>query len=67
MYKYVITIDKVFEIVFNDEIKAFEQYNKLTNEYKHELVMMDKISDIAFEQYIKDYDFNFLRDNSIIG
>jgi len=65
--KYVITIDRVFEIVFNDESKAYKYYNKLYKEYKNELIMMDKIYDIAFEQYIKDYDYKFLRDNSIIG
>ena len=65
MYKYVITIDRVFEIVFNDSDIAFEYFDELKKE--HEKVLVDKIYDIAFEQYIKDYDFNFLRDNSIIG
>jgi len=65
--KYVITIDRVFEIVFNDEQKSFKYYEELKKEYKNELIMMDKIYDIAFEQYIKDYDYKFLRDNSIIG
>jgi len=65
--KYVITIDRVFEIVFNDEEKSFKYYEELKKEYENELIMMDKIYDIAFEQYIKDYDYKFLRDNSIIG
>ena len=65
--KYVITIDRVFEIVFNDEQKSFKYYEELKKEYENELIMMDKIYDIAFEQYIKDYDYKFLRDNSIIG
>lgn len=65
--KYIITINQVFEIVFNEKEKAFNYYDKIKNEYKQDKVLLDKIYDVAFEQYIKDYDFTFLRDNSIIG
>lgn len=65
--KYVITVNEVFEVVFSSDKKAIKYYDKLLKKCKNDKIMLDKIYDTAFDEYIKNYDYKFLRDNSVIG
>ena len=67
MFKYVITTNRVFSSVFNDEEKAFNHHFKLTRKNKYNKVSIDKVFNAAFYEYVKDFDFNVLRRNAVIG